>query len=84
MIIVTNASDNDITRAAVTFKPGENKFKTGELSDGKRAQISAHPKLKVVVVEDRPIETKAQPKACLLYTSPSPRDATLSRMPSSA
>ena len=25
-----------------------------------------------------------QPKTCLLYTSPSPRDATLSRMPSSA
>ena len=25
-----------------------------------------------------------QEKACLLYTSPSPRDATLSRMPSSA
>ena len=25
-----------------------------------------------------------QRKACLLYTSPSPRDATLSRMPSSA
>ena len=26
----------------------------------------------------------AWPGACLLYTSPSPRDATLSRMPSSA
>ena len=26
----------------------------------------------------------AQARACLLYTSPSPRDATLSRMPSSA
>ena len=26
----------------------------------------------------------AQPGICLLYTSPSPRDATLSRMPSSA
>ena len=26
----------------------------------------------------------AQALACLLYTSPSPRDATLSRMPSSA
>ena len=26
----------------------------------------------------------ALPTACLLYTSPSPRDATLSRMPSSA
>ena len=25
-----------------------------------------------------------KPESCLLYTSPSPRDATLSRMPSSA
>ena len=25
-----------------------------------------------------------EPESCLLYTSPSPRDATLSRMPSSA
>ena len=31
-----------------------------------------------------PSGTKAQPDGCLLYTSPSPRDATLSRMPSSA
>ena len=29
-------------------------------------------------------KAKAKTKACLLYTSPSPRDATLSRMPSSA
>ena len=28
--------------------------------------------------------TDTQKQACLLYTSPSPRDATLSRMPSSA
>ena len=28
--------------------------------------------------------TKDDPITCLLYTSPSPRDATLSRMPSSA
>ena len=28
--------------------------------------------------------TLGMPIACLLYTSPSPRDATLSRMPSSA
>ena len=27
---------------------------------------------------------KKEPTVCLLYTSPSPRDATLSRMPSSA
>ena len=30
------------------------------------------------------ISGNEKPKACLLYTSPSPRDATLSRMPSSA
>lgn len=59
MIIVTNSSDNEITRAAVAFKPGENKLKTGFLSDGQRAQISAHPQLKIVDVEDRPIETTA-------------------------
>ena len=29
-------------------------------------------------------ESDAGSKICLLYTSPSPRDATLSRMPSSA
>ena len=30
------------------------------------------------------VEAMAQAYTCLLYTSPSPRDATLSRMPSSA
>ena len=33
---------------------------------------------------DIPTTTADQPAGCLLYTSPSPRDATLSRMPSSA
>ena len=37
----------------------------------------------VVRILDRVIEWRGKP-ACLLYTSPSPRDATLSRMPSSA
>ena len=31
-----------------------------------------------------PVDDPGDPWACLLYTSPSPRDATLSRMPSSA
>ena len=34
--------------------------------------------------EMNPIEKQALLMCCLLYTSPSPRDATLSRMPSSA
>ena len=33
---------------------------------------------------DNPTDTAKQNYTCLLYTSPSPRDATLSRMPSSA
>ena len=40
------------------------------------------------VIEKQPVfeQTLASPRVaiCLLYTSPSPRDATLSRMPSSA
>ena len=41
---------------------------------------SADPLVEAGVVPDLP----ATPTPCLLYTSPSPRDATLSRMPSSA
>ena len=35
-------------------------------------------------VQPRLSELQNEDKVCLLYTSPSPRDATLSRMPSSA
>ena len=35
-------------------------------------------------VQDTPVMPKGRYHICLLYTSPSPRDATLSRMPSSA
>ena len=34
--------------------------------------------------DEKHINGMDQAMACLLYTSPSPRDATLSRMPSSA
>ena len=34
--------------------------------------------------QDDVVASKEESKPCLLYTSPSPRDATLSRMPSSA
>ena len=45
----------------------------GEVSDEERARIESDPRLMNEVNQ-----------ICLLYTSPSPRDATLSRMPSSA
>ena len=37
-----------------------------------------------IELEDNPDLINSEPYSCLLYTSPSPRDATLYRMPSSA
>ena len=36
------------------------------------------------VIEEKGVKVLIDPKACLLYTSPSPRDLSTSRMPSSA
>ena len=41
-------------------------------------------KFAVVVSDTMAVQQIIINKDCLLYTSPSPRDATLSRMPSSA
>ena len=40
--------------------------------------------IKVAAAYDYHLKTMGATLSCLLYTSPSPRDATLSRMPSSA
>ena len=51
----------------------------------KAAKLPRQPGLAVVLVgEDPASQVYVRGKDCLLYTSPSPRDATLSRMPSSA
>ena len=56
---------------------GENVFTGGE--DGKFLKISPNGNIaEIADFNTRWVDT------CLLYTSPSPRDATLSRMPSSA
>ena len=59
-----------VTGAEIMYQPHEAWINNGEvwLSNAK-----GWPEKKV-----------AADKVCLLYTSPSPRDATLSRMPSSA
>ena len=67
----------------------EEKIKTASLIDHKSLLNVSYPTLlpqELAVLEDKN-EFKVMsvlPEACLLYTSPSPRDATLSRMPSSA
>ena len=47
-----------------------------------------HPKVRTYVGWSNDVKKRLkahnESKGCLLYTSPSPRDATLSRMPSSA
>ena len=52
----------------------------GSIVDGKGAE----PVVGDVGVKDGVIAALGRVEGCLLYTSPSPRDATLSRMPSSA
>ena len=51
----------------------------GELND--RTRLDVTPRIDMV---SKPGRGGAKGSTCLLYTSPSPRDATLSRMPSSA
>ena len=56
-----------------------------ESLDGAEAELvaSLHKGKAITVISD-PYTHGALGQSCLLYTSPSPRDATLSRMPSSA
>ena len=66
------------------------KFKVVALSAGRNIdllteQVSQHTP-EVIAIEDENLLTdlKSNINNCLLYTSPSPRDTTASRMPSSA
>ena len=45
---------------------------------------AAHGVLRLVLQMEGEVIKNADPHICLLYTSPSPRDRTRSRMPSSA
>ena len=73
-----------------SFKPGETLLLSGTLLTGRDA---AHKRIKEILERGEKLPVDLSGKliyyvgpvdACLLYTSPSPRDATLSRMPSSA
>ena len=62
------------------------RFATSDLNDLYRRVISRNNRLKKLIDMNSPAVILMNEKRmlCLLYTSPSPRDATLSRMPSSA
>ena len=63
------------------FAAGSNHRYTLEFSDDGDPATSESVSVEIDVAAYVELEL---PEACLLYTSPSPRDATLSRMPSSA
>ena len=57
-----------------------------EQEDIKKPEIESSSAIEIDLDKgkDKEEEAKADPNTCLLYTSPSPRDGLLSRMPSSA
>ena len=56
-----------------------------ELYRGAEYVVDFLPKAKIeLVVKDEDVDACIEAITCLLYTSPSPRDGLLSRMPSSA
>ena len=59
-------------------------FKDGDTIVVEPWRAQAFPVIKDLVVDRSSFDRIIQAGGCLLYTSPSPRDATLSRMPSSA
>ena len=61
------------------------RLETGESENGSLT-FSSPPLVakEIKVAVEREYDIPAFGQTCLLYTSPSPRDATLSRMPSSA
>ena len=79
-----------VRRAATPTEYGNLPRAMVELNRGKivRAkmprQLTFIPEARVVLQQSKTLSGLIRYRICLLYTSPSPRDATLSRMPSSA
>ena len=69
--------------SAISTEIVKRSAKTGDWSDAARVHEWAYIERGAVLLM-RKGHPRGLPKLCLLYTSPSPRDATLSRMPSSA
>ena len=83
---MTNTTLIDLSSAGLAEQAitrGEGKFASnGAIVVETGARTGRSPKDRFIV--DEPSTSESIDWGCLLYTSPSPRDATLSRMPSSA
>ena len=78
---VVRVGTNVITNVEISAGSGENTFQTCELELSTAGLVLG---ARVQKIDDNGFVTFSLSPSCLLYTSPSPRDATLSRMPSSA
>ena len=79
--IIKFLNDGDKTKITMRFRGRELALNEIGLNLLKRVESDL---VDIANVEQEPISEGRQFVICLLYTSPSPRDATLSRMPSSA
>ena len=76
----------------LTYVPSTNKLKIGDTSSNGELDVTGNIQLSGELLVYSTIKSSSHMylnnannyNVCLLYTSPSPRDATLSRMPSSA
>ena len=72
---------NDMNETSFSIDSSEGPYNTGKKYEN--GNMGHRPGVKGGYFPVPPVDS-AQDMSCLLYTSPSPRDATLSRMPSSA
>ena len=68
----------------LTILVGVGRFFRNDQGDPEVEDEVPRPSRVLEVVDNLDVATLLSRRVCLLYTSPSPRDATLSRMPSSA
>ena len=76
--------DSGVGKSCLLIRFADDSFNTSFITT-----IGIDFKVRTVSLDGRRVklqiwDTAGQERFCLLYTSPSPRDATLSRMPSSA
>ena len=81
VVVARERADLEEKKNELVLEGAENKRKLKEIEDQILEILSGEGN---ILENETAIVTLNQSKVCLLYTSPSPRDATLSRMPSSA